>query len=137
MELPSSKAYGVDLEDETASRTVGEKLGTEVGIQMAENCPGFIRLMAEAEQISNEPDEIQTITRIFVEEKGNELVYLIVEDEFGDMLSFLLLRPFEGASDWIADFSAIKGRRLQIEWEKIEIYDPASKSYKKVKELQP
>ena len=135
-----AKAYEVDLRDQVIAGAIGEEVGAQLGSILADNCRAFQNLMVVskapyAEEIYGSEKMHHEAEGVFMEEKSGPLSYVIIEDEYGDRRSFLLLRPFEGCDKLVGQLSMGKGKRIKIIWRSAQIFEPESRKFKKVKEI--
>ncbi len=107
----------------------------EVGMKLAIECPDFLRLVAEKQNLSNAPPvavkKISTITGTLEKIVPGEFTFLQVRSENGKMEKIYWMEYFEGANLLTGNIK--NGRKILIQYRETEIYDSASKEYKTIK----
>lgn len=118
-----------------------EKLGENVGLQMAFICPEVFLLMTEEETKPNKKSyssEEKTSTKTGVIEgfDGKEIKYLLLKDDKGRINKFLWLRSFSGDADLMKLGRDALGERVKVTYTEIEIYNPEMDEYIQRKEIK-
>ena len=118
-----------------------EKLGENVGLQMAFICPEVFLLLTEEEGSTTKKaskTEVASKTKSGIIEgfDGKEVKYLLVKDDNGRINKFLWLRSFSGDADLIKMGRDALGEKVKVTYEEIEIYNPELGEYIKRKEIR-
>lgn len=120
---PILEEFDFDLADEEAATRIGEKIGTEVGLKLVSECPAFMEIMMNSDELDDgfedyeeaPVDNSENLTGTFLGEKLTKggFSYLIIEDEYGDKSEFLWLNPFSGDELVNKD---LEGKKISLRW---------------------
>jgi hypothetical protein len=112
------------------------QIGTEIGIQMAQDCPAFMKLstMISASPTSTAATTGQTVGQLG-ELRGTTLATLQLTVSKTEKADFTWLTKFEGAEELLPKLTTLKGRQARVSWQEIEVYQPEKKQYTKLREI--
>ncbi len=118
------------LSDEAA----GEKLGMEIGMRLLKDCKTLIEVAKNSAFPLQELAEDNALRSVGtfkkVENKGYQTLVLLTD---GKEERFLILQKFEGYEQLLGQEKALSGKKVSVEWEEQELYQPKSKGFVKQK----
>jgi hypothetical protein len=124
----------VDFDNSIAMSLIGSDIGKNL---IKQNCSNFIKLSMQSSKASkNTGDNNSGSTRGVlkrIENKGFN--YVVIADAAKNEKSFLWLRQFAGSEKFTGVPASYAGKKVNIQWQEIEVYLPAAKGYYKVKEI--
>jgi len=132
------QAYGqAAFSDKVIMRTMGE----EVGAQLVQNCPesmGYFMAMADNNGASKSTAATtgQTVGKLGALSKpGAGLVLLEVQATPTEKAYFAWVRQFDKADDLLRRLPQLQGQQARISWEEVEVLQPDTRQYQKVREI--
>jgi hypothetical protein len=135
-----TEAYRADLSNPETSREIGESIGKEVGAWLSTQCSAYRMLQsrptptrARTETLSH---TLHATEGSITGQRGEEMAFIIVVDEYGDELSFLWLEKFPDSEEYLGRVEDLKGRRVRIIWREIQLYQVRTQNYRKSKEIR-
>ncbi len=118
------------LSDEAA----GEKLGMEIGMRLLKDCKTLMEVAKNSALSPQEFAEDNALRSVGtfkkVENKGYQTLVLLTD---GKEERFLILQKFEGYEQLLGQEKALSGKKVSVEWEEQELYQPKSKGFVKQK----
>jgi hypothetical protein len=132
------QAYGqAAFSDKTTMRTLGE----EVGALLVQNCPvsmGYFMAMSDKGSSSTQEAATtgQTVGKLGALSKpGVGLPLLEVQANKAEKAYFAWVRQFDKAEEMLGNLPKLKGQQARISWEEVEILQPDTQKYQKVREI--
>lgn len=135
--LPSISKYSKEIksiygEDAFEGNTM-EKVGEEMGVYMATNCPAFLKLFAANSGGKSSAEETKTLEGTFTKLTLGELSFIEVKASSGKIEKLYWFEYFEGSNDLVNNSNALNNKKVKIEYIEKEIYKASIKDYVKVK----
>lgn len=124
---------------------VGQKVGYDIGIYLAGNCPKFMDLTIkinsdEIKSSAGEPASTDTksgtLQGTMSKTEQNGLVVFIVRESDGSEVRLWWYEKFDGDSYFTANPDAANGKKVDIEWTEKSIYMASQKEYVKIKSVK-
>jgi hypothetical protein len=135
-----TEAYRADLSNPEISKEIGESIGKEVGSWLNTQCNAYRTLKGRPSptrpQMETVSHALQSTEGSITGQRGEEMAFLIVVDEYGDELSFLWLEKFPDSEQYLGRVEDLKGRRVRIIWREIQLYQVRTQNYRKSKEIR-
>ena len=130
-----------ELKLKTWNEAAGNKLGQAVGLKLATECPVFLEKMMGVKTEKEAPK-----TQLASTEKSNfigEVVkietdgytYIHIKNEAGRITKFLWLEYFKGSDDYKQKPELLIGKKVEIQWQQVEIYNAKLNDYSNEKEV--
>ncbi|MBJ6145793.1 hypothetical protein [Hymenobacter sp. BT559] len=115
-----------------------KQIGREVGGLMLQNCPAFIRVSMALAQIDNASSAAsttgQTIGRLGTLH-GTGIAMLDIDISDTEQTQFAWLQHLQSGDDLLAQLPKLKGQAVRVLWREVEVLDPSTNSYRKVRQL--
>ncbi len=132
------QAYGqAAFSDKTTMRTLGE----EVGALLVQSCPvsmGYFMAMSDKDGNSKSTAATtgQTVGKLGALSKpGAGVPLLEVQATKTEKAYFAWVRQFDKAEEMLHNLPQLKGQQARISWEEVEILQPDTQKYQKVREI--
>lgn len=132
------QAYGQSsFSDKAVMRTMGE----EVGALLVQNCPvsmGYFMAMADKDGVptSTATTTGQTVGKLGALSKpGAGVPLLEVQASKTEKTYFAWVRQFDKAEEMLRKLPQLQGQQARISWEEVEILQPDTRQYQKVREI--
>lgn len=127
------RLYG---DDAFGNNQVMNRIGSEVGAQLLQDCPAFITLaqMMVITPTSEAATTGQSVGKLGLLQ-GTALARLQVQTAKEENTEFLWLTRFPEADDLLTRLSTLQGRQVRVSWQEIDIYQPQEKRYSKMREI--
>jgi hypothetical protein len=127
-------AYGTNaFEKEELMR----QLGREVGVLMVQSCPAFLNVsMAIAKEGADNSAATtgQTMGRLGGLH-GTGLALLDLEVSKTEQAQFAWLQRLPTGDDLLPKLAQLKGQRVRVSWQEVDVLDPATATYRKVRQV--
>jgi hypothetical protein len=133
--LDQAKAvWGFDEIDQESGYTMGK----EIGMQLAMDCPAFMKIfMNNTEAVKEIAEKNKTkdhkISGTLLKINAGEISYLEVKDAAGKIEKMWWLEYFDGSNDLINEPSKLLNKKLTITYTEKEVYKATLKDYSKIK----
>lgn len=132
------QAYGqAAFSDKTVMRTLGE----EVGALLVQNCPvsmGYFMAMSDnnVNSKSTAATTGQTVGKLGALSKpGASLTLLEVQVNKTEKIYFAWVKQFDKAEEILRNLPQLKDKQARVSWEEVEILQPDTQKYQKVREI--
>ncbi len=129
-------AYGTGIEDQAGM----EKMGMEVGLQLAKDCPAFLKMFAGNPAVikdravrNNAAVEMKTINGTLLKIVHGDFSYLQVKDPAGKIEKLWWMEYFEGSGRLITNAGDMLNKDVKVKYTEKEIYNATLKEYIKIK----
>jgi len=123
------KHFGKDI---ITNKPVLEKLGEEIGMKLALNCPSFLQLVMDSDENFFEDEESeevdQQITGVFKKSYSNNFLTVEIVESTGRKHEFILLHDFDTAY-LITDNVLKSNDEVVITYYVLDLYDVNSKRF--------
>ncbi|MDX1902735.1 MAG: hypothetical protein SFU27_01150 [Thermonemataceae bacterium] len=123
--------YGNDMQNQEKMQAVG----TELGLRLMKDCPSFTKAAMQAQ--GGEKAGIQEATSKTISGLGEGLkmknFYTLTIKANGILEDFVILERFTGSEYIFGKEKEIKGKKFNVSYKEAELYNPAKKSFEKVK----
>ncbi|SDF21807.1 hypothetical protein SAMN05216464_114113 [Mucilaginibacter pineti] len=128
-----AKEENVDFTDKPAMHELGIAVGKNL---LVHKCPAFMKIAIKMAKDDEDAPVALSLSGTFKRIDSKDFNYIVIADKNGSEKSFLWLREFPG-SDKFMEGAALKlaGKKLDINYQDIEVYLPKAKGYYKVKEI--
>lgn len=127
-------AYGTNaFEKEELMRQIGR----EVGVLMVQNCPAFMNVSMAIAKESTEATAAttgQTVGRLGALH-GTGLALLDLEVSKTEQAQFVWLQRLPTGDDLLPKLAQLKGQRVRIAWQEVDVLDPATATYRRVRQV--
>ncbi|MVN76184.1 hypothetical protein GO988_07590 [Hymenobacter sp. HMF4947] len=132
------QAYGQEaLSNKVTMRTMGE----EVGALLVQDCPasmGYFMAMADKEDATKSTAATtgQTVGKIGTLSKpGTGIALLEIQANKAEKSYFTWIRQFDKADELLRKLPQLQGQQARVSWEEVEILQPDTQQYQKVREI--
>jgi hypothetical protein len=132
------QAYGQTAFSNSAlMRTLGE----EVGALLLQNCPesmGYFMAIADKDDASKPAAATsgQTVGTLgALRQSGSGLAMLTVQTSKTEAVSFAWVRQFDKAEELLRKLPELQGKQVRVAWEEVEVLQPDTRQYQKVREI--
>ena len=132
------QAYGQTAFSNSAlMRTLGE----EVGALLLQNCPesmGYFMAIADKDDASKPAAATsgQTVGALgALRQSGSGLAMLTVQASKTEAVSFAWVRQFDKAEELLRKLPELQGKQVRVAWEEVEVLQPDTRQYQKVREI--
>ncbi|MES2776170.1 MAG: hypothetical protein V4722_18475 [Bacteroidota bacterium] len=134
-----------ELKIKTMDMAGGKKLGQAVGIKLASDCPVFMEKMMQIQGGGVEtPTDNSKLTATeksnfmgeIVQVETDGYLYVHIKNEAGRITKFLWLEYFKGSDPYKANPQLLVGKKVEIQWQQIEIYNAKLNDYVDAKEIR-
>lgn len=128
-------AYGTGIEDQAGM----EKMGMEVGLQLAKDCPAFLKMFAGNPAVikeragKNTAAELKTVNGKLLAIVHGDFSYLQVKDATGKIEKLWWMEYFEGSGRLITNAGEMLNKDVKVKYSEKEIYNATLKEYIKIK----
>ena len=119
--------YGADaFEDNTM-----EKIGEDLGILMASDCPAFLKLVAN--NMKDEGQKDKELTATFLKITHGDFSYFEVKTSSGKIEKIYWFEFFEGSNEIVENIAKYTNKKVEITYFEKEVYKASLKDYVKIK----
>ncbi|MGB5006880.1 MAG: hypothetical protein WBO39_08050 [Ferruginibacter sp.] len=128
-------AFGTGIEDQAGM----EKMGMEVGLQLAKDCPAFLKMFAGNPAVikeragKNAAAELKTVNGKLLAIVHGDFSYLQVKDAAGKIEKLWWMEYFEGSGRLITNAGEMLNKDVKVKYSEKEIYNATLKEYIKIK----
>jgi len=129
-------AYGTGIEDQAGM----EKMGMEVGLQLAKDCPAFLKMFAGNPAVikdragkNNAAVELKTVNGTLLKIVHGDFTYIQVKDASGKIEKLWWMEYFEGSGRLITNAGDMLNKEVKVKYSEKEIYNATLKEYIKIK----
>jgi hypothetical protein len=133
MKLASER--GVDITDQNAMRKIGQEVGV---LLMQRGCEPFMKFsmkLAGANNTSDAAADHPVISGTLTAIETKEFTRFIVTEKSGKKHTFYWIHRFDNSDKFVSQPSKYIGKKITAAYEEEEVYQPATKTYIKIKEL--
>jgi len=134
-ELPAIQhAYGTNAFEK---EELMKQIGREVGVLMVQSCPAFVKVsIAVASEKTESPAATtgQTVGRLGALH-GTGLALLDLEVSKTEQAQFAWLQRLPAGDDLLPKLTQLKGQRVRVSWQEVDVLDPATATYRKVRQV--
>ena len=130
-----TEEYGMEI---VSDHDKAYKIGEQLGIEIAKNCPAFIELsmeLAKAEEESVKEVTAGKVSGKVVRIENKEFVHIILQDDNGKETDLIWLRYFQNSDQFKGNIESLKGKYIVVDFTETEVYLPKAQDYFKVKEI--
>ncbi|MDH5599176.1 MAG: hypothetical protein OEY34_08625 [Cyclobacteriaceae bacterium] len=124
-----SEQYDIDFVE--LDGAAGEKLGELVGMRMMNYCPDLLIQLGEMMTNEYQAEENLSVSGTITKEEKSPFLTLTVVDETQSEQKFIWLTDFPGSGD-LLETEKLKGLKVYMEYEVINIIDPKTKIYQPI-----
>jgi hypothetical protein len=113
-----------------------EKVGREIGMKLASDCPIFLKFITQFQGIKpgNTPKKnSSTITGNFIKLVSGDISYFQIKDKTGKIEKIWWMEYFEGADALTNNIKLLLNKKVMVTYTEREIYNASIKDYMKVK----
>ena len=132
-------AFGISMEDQTGM----EKMGMEIGLQLAKDCPAFLKMFATnpdlMKDISGTPKSgvaVMSINGTLLKIVTGDFTYIQVKDASGKIEKLWWMEYFDGSAKLITDAATMVNKQVKVNYTEKEIYNATLKEYIKIKVIK-
>ena len=119
------------------------QMGTEVGGQLAQTCPSFMTLsmaLAQADEPAASPAATNSTTTGQTLGQLGKLgtgTYGLLEIQTSKTAKeeFAWLHRFAQADELLPQLAKLQGRQVRVSWQEVDVFQPATKDYRKLREI--
>ncbi|MEO7311279.1 MAG: hypothetical protein ABIX01_12830 [Chitinophagaceae bacterium] len=119
-----------------------QKLGQAVALKLSSECPAFLDIMMRLQgNIQADNSKITSTEKsnfmgeiVAVETEG--YTYIHIKNEAGRITKFLWLEYFKGSDAYKQNPKLLLGKKVEIQWQQIEIYNAKLNDYMDAKEIR-
>ncbi len=129
-------AYGISMEDQSGM----EKMGMEIGLQLAKDCPAFLKMfvnnpgaLKEIAGNNNTDAAVMNISGTLIKIVTGDITYIQVKDASGKIEKLWWMEYFDGSAKLITDASTMVNKQVKVKYTEKEIYNATLKEYIKIK----
>lgn len=108
----------------------GEKLGRIIGVKMVGVCPKVFEMIAEVQQVENEPEVISNTGVVSKVEKGTFVIIHLNED--GQTKKYYWITEVDSNFDLTQEFENLVDKTVDISSQSIVVFDPRIQEYRSV-----
>jgi hypothetical protein len=134
-ELPAIQhAYGTNAFEQAE---LMKQIGREIGVLMVQNCPAFVKVsiaMANEKTESSAATTGQTVGRLGALH-GTGVALLDLEVSKTEQAQFAWLQRPPTGDDLLPKLAQLKGQRVRVSWQEVDVLDPATATYRKVRQV--
>jgi len=115
-----------------------KQIGREVGGEMLQNCPAFIRAsmaMAQTKADGTPAATTGQTTGRLGTLHGTGLAMLDIDLNDNEQTQFAWLQHLQNGDELLAQLPKLKGQLVRVLWQEVEVLDPATNRYHKVRQL--
>lgn len=127
LEAINKNKVDVDISDQAAMTTFGEK----VGLQMAPICPSVFKVFMSGD----DGESSVTIEGKIKSIEINDFLYVIVKEDGGNEHRVIWLYNFSGSDSFVSDPKKLVGKNVSLKYRTGEYYAPKAKGYLSLKEI--
>ncbi|MEQ8707241.1 MAG: hypothetical protein RIC19_25135 [Phaeodactylibacter sp.] len=125
------KQYG---ELNPSDQSAMTKLGEQIGMKMAFKCPNVIMKLAgqQPPQSMNAAPTAKSagaVSGTFEGVSGDDIATITIKEANGRSQKLLWMGYFKGSDQLIENPGSLKGKKVMVEYETIEVYSPQAKEY--------
>ncbi|WGD34473.1 hypothetical protein [Olleya sp. YS] len=125
----ADKYFEVSLLDESSVEGIAEL----VGMQMVSYCPNVFSVFIEEELENDNTYSVEEVSGKFVSMTTNEFNTIVIKDSDSNReIKLIWLTYFDG-SDLLDNPKKLKGKKVKVEYEELELYDPKIEEYRNFK----
>ncbi|MDB5235388.1 MAG: hypothetical protein JWR44_2381 [Hymenobacter sp.] len=128
--------YGTKAIETTS---VMNQLGREIGADMIQSCPTFmtysLAMVGGGEPAASTAATTGQTTGEWGSVSGAGVATLGLNVSKTDKAEFVWSRHFPKDDELLAQLDKLKGRRVRVSWEEVEVFQPETKQYRKQRQI--
>ena len=131
-------AFGISMEDQSGM----EKMGMEIGLQLAKDCPAFLKMFvnnsgALKEIVGNNTDAaVMSISGTLLKIVTGDFTCIQVKDASGKIEKLWWMEYFDGSAKLITDATTMLNKQVKVKYTEKEMYNATLKEYIKIKVIK-
>ncbi len=132
-------AFGISMEDQSGM----EKMGMEIGLQLAKDCPAFLKMfvnnptaLKEIAGGSNTDATVMSINGTLQKIVTGDFTYIQVKDASGKIEKLWWMEYFDGSAKLITDATTMVNKQVKVKYTEKEMYNATLKEYIKIKVIK-
>jgi len=131
------QVYGANA---ITSKQIMNQLGSEMGVQMIQSCPTFMTysmVMAGENAPASSPTAATTgqTTGQLGALHGTDVATLDLTVGKAEKAEFVWSRHFPQDDELLAQLDKLKGRSVRVSWQEVEVLQPGTRQYRKLREI--